>query len=105
MTVTIELPFILDYIRPFFNDNEVVLSNKIRYKKPKYVEYLYFIIYVMELYLPILKEKFVFSEEINIYLDFDGNEIDTEFTKIILVYFSMFYPLSLNKLCIESLIL
>lgn len=87
------------YIRPFFEN-----KNMIKYKKPKPVEYLYYIFFYIEIFQVILIEKYSFSKEVNIYIDFNNNEIDIEFIRIILHFFTSYYPLLLNKICIDKYI-
>lgn len=61
------------------------------------IDYVVYIFFIMEVLIPILKEKYSYSDQINIVLDFDNSEADTEFIKFILHYFNSYYPLAIGK--------
>ena len=52
----------------------------------------------MEFFLPSLIEKYRFSDQINLVIDFNNQEVDTEFIKLIMYYFTLYYPLLINKI-------
>lgn len=87
------------YIRPYYTDS---IAKKV--KKPLNIDYVVFMFFIVEFFLPVLKEKYNFSQEFNIYIDFDNNAIDFDLVKIILYYFNTMYPLALNRICIDKYI-
>lgn len=89
------------YLRPYYEDKRPI----VKYKKPVSTDYVYFIFFIIEAFIPIFYEKFNFSKEINIYIDFEGKAIDSELIKIILHYFLTYYPLLLNRVCIDNYVL
>lgn len=52
----------------------------------------------MEFFQPTLIDKYRFSDQINIIIDFNNQEVDTEFIKLIMYYFSLYYPLLIHKI-------
>lgn len=52
----------------------------------------------MEFFLPSLIDKYRFSDQINIIIDFNNQDVDTEFIKLIMYYFNLYYPLLINKI-------
>jgi hypothetical protein len=68
-------------------------------------DYLLYIFFIIELFTPILKENLNFSEEVNIFIDFNHQSIDSELVIMILHYFSTMYPLILNKVCLTNYII
>jgi len=48
--------------------------------------------------LPFLKEKYNFSEQINIIIDFFDKDADTELIRFILIYLNNYYPLILGRM-------
>lgn len=64
------------------------------------MDYIIYMFFIIETVLPTLREKFLFSDEVNIVLDLDNHHIDSEFVKMVLYYFNLMYPLLLNRLCI-----
>ena len=52
----------------------------------------------MEFFLPTLIDRYTFSDQINIIIDFYNLELDTEFIKLIMYYFNMHYPLLIHKI-------
>ncbi len=74
------------YIRPN--------KSLIKLEKLDYVNYMFFI---LEFLLPILREKYGFSDQIIIILNFDHYEADTEMIKFIFYYFNSYYPLQIGK--------
>jgi len=57
-----------------------------------------YIFFIAENVLPMLREKYNFSEQINIIIDFDEKDADTELIRFILFYLNNFYPLLLAKM-------
>ncbi len=74
------------YIRPN--------TGSVKLEKVDYINYMFFI---LEVLLPILREKYAFSDQINIILNFDHYEADTELIKFIFYYFNSYYPLQISK--------
>jgi hypothetical protein len=62
------------------------------------MDYIIFIFFIMEFFLPTLIEKYKFSDQINIVIDFNNQDMDTEFIKLIMYYFNLYYPLLINKI-------
>jgi hypothetical protein len=57
-----------------------------------------YIFFIAENVLPMLREKYNFSEQINIIIDFDEKDADTELIRFILIYLNNYYPLLLAKM-------
>jgi hypothetical protein len=76
------------YVKPYLN-------GLFSLEKLDYIVYMFFIV---EHLLPTLKEKYNFSDQINIVLDFDNNDADTELIRFIMYYINCYYPLILGKL-------
>jgi len=62
------------------------------------MDYIIFIFFIMEFFLPTLTDKYRFSDQVNMIIDFNNQEVDTEFIKLIMYYFSLYYPLLINKI-------
>lgn len=60
-------------------------------------DYITYIFFIIEYVLPLFKEKFLFSELVNVIINFGGREADTEMISYIMTYFTNFYPLGLGK--------
>lgn len=88
------------YICPYRGDR--VRHPKSGVRKISSIDYVTYIFFVTEFVLPSLVEIYHFSEEINIYMDFEGNPVDHEMIRIILHYLNSIYPLSLNIACIDN---
>lgn len=81
------------YIRPYFKLSQT--EDKFRLDKIDIIVYIFF---VMEFVQPLLKERFKFSEEINILVDFFDGLADTELIRYLIHYLTLNYPLLVNKI-------
>ena len=52
----------------------------------------------MDFFLPSLIDKYRFSDQINLIIDFNKQEVDSEFIKLIMYYFNLYYPLIIHKI-------
>lgn len=77
-------------------------KSKNRDRKLTNIDYITYIFFVIEFILPSLIELYKFSDEINVYIDFNNKAIDPELIRIILHYFNQIYPLCLNIVCIDN---
>lgn len=68
-------------------------------------DYILFIFFIIEFFLPILKENFNFSQDVNVFIDFNYSTIDSELIIMILHYFSTMYPMLLNRVVITNYII
>lgn len=75
---------------------------KNRERKLTNLDYITYIFFVIEFILPSLVEFYRFSDEINVYIDFNNKAVDPELIRIILHYFNQIYPLCLNIICIDN---
>ena len=64
-----------------------------------YITYIFFIIVHV---LPYLKEKFKFSDLINLTINFAGQEANTELINYIMNSFNKYFPLGLGKVNIVN---
>lgn len=93
------------YIRPYFNVPSVYSGgvddslSKWQFQK---LDYILFIFFVIEFIIPSLKSNYGFSQEFNIFVDFNNKVIDLELINILLHYCGLMYPLLLNKLYITN---
>ena len=62
------------------------------------MDYIIFIFFIMEFFLPSLIDKYRFSDQINLIIDFNNQEVDSEFIKLIMYYFGLYYPLLIHKI-------
>jgi len=69
-------------------------KNNIKLEKIDFIIYIFFIV---EHVLPILKDKYNFSDQINIVIDFNKGEADAELISFIMYYLNNYYPLILGK--------
>jgi hypothetical protein len=53
--------------------------------------------FIIELIIPLLRDKHDFSDQVNITIDFGNKDADTELIRFIMYYFNMHYPLILAK--------
>lgn len=84
MNIYIE-PFVLGYNKPF-----------------TYMDYVVYIIFLIENVIPSLKLRCYFNERINIIINFNQDEVNTEMISYILHWINMFYPLVINKFFIVN---
>lgn len=68
----------------------------------EYIDYMTFIFFTIEFVLPVLKEKYNFSDQINILLDFYNLDADTELIRFLMHYLNNYYPLILGKINIVN---
>lgn len=68
-------------------------------------DYILFIFFIIEFFLPILKENFNFSQDVNVFIDFNYLTIDSELIIMILHYFSTMYPMLLNRVVITNYVI
>lgn len=66
------------------------------------LDYIAYIFFIIEYVLPLLKDKFLFSQLVNVIINFGGREADTEMISYIMTYFTNFYPLGLGKVHIVN---
>ena len=99
------------YIRPNYKGREDLIKNiKGNYDDKNEIynytlenlDYIIYIFFVMECFLPPLKEKLNFSDQINIILDFDNFDADSEFIRFILYHMNNHYPLVIAKMHIVN---
>lgn len=62
--------------------------------------YAVFLIFMIEFLQPALVETLKFSSQINILIDFEQNDVDSELLKMIMTYLNDYYPLKLSKMFI-----
>ncbi len=79
------------YLRPNY-------FNSFKNQNLEKMDYIVFIFFIMEFFLPSLIDKYRFSDQINIIIDFNNQDVDTEFIKLIMYYFNLYYPLLINKI-------
>jgi hypothetical protein len=93
------------YLKPFNDiqntsaDDKIMISNNTNLEKIDYIIYIFFII---EFVLPTLKEKYNFSDQINLLIDFNDSDADTELIRFIMHYFNSYYPLMLGRVNIVN---
>ena len=85
----------------YFKKRKNILKKKLIYnlKNSDYITYIFFII---EHILPLLIEKFHFSNLVNLIINFRGQDANTELINYILTSFNNFYPLGLCKVHIVN---
>ena len=66
------------------------------------IDYIIYIFFVIEFVLPSLKSLLNFSEEINIFIDYNNEIVDTEIVRLLLYYINNNYPLVLNRICVDN---
>jgi hypothetical protein len=62
-----------------------------------YMDYIIYIFFVLEVILPIIRENFNFSDQINLVIDYDDYDLDTEMIRFLFHYINSYYPLILGK--------
>lgn len=75
------------YIKPYLNG----------YFSLEKIDYIIYIFFIIENLIPTLKEKYSFSDQINIVIDFENNDADTELIRFLMYYFNCYYPMILGK--------
>ena len=85
----------------YFKKRKNILKKKLIYnlKNSDYITYIFFII---EHILPLLREKFHFSNLVNLIINFRGQDANTELINYILTSFNNYYPLGLCKVHIVN---
>jgi hypothetical protein len=82
-----------------FNNLNKKYKNDIFLMNSDYITYIFFIIVHV---LPYLKEKFKFSDLINLTINFGGQEANTELINYIMTSFNKYFPLGLGKVNIVN---
>jgi hypothetical protein len=62
------------------------------------IDYIIYIFFIIENLLPLMKEKYNFSDQINIVLDFKKGEADAELISFIMYHMNNYYPLLLGRM-------
>ena len=96
------------YFKNIENNNENLNNynnlNK-KYKKDIFLmnsDYITYIFFIIVHVLPYLKEKFKFSDLINLTINFGGQEANTELINYIMNSFNKYFPLGLGKVNIVN---
>ena len=96
------------YFKKIENNNENLSNyenlNK-KYKKDIFLmnsDYITYIFFIIVHVLPYLKEKFKFSDLINLTINFGGQEANTELINYIMNSFNKYFPLGLGKVNIVN---
>ncbi len=96
------------YFKKIENNNENLNNynnlNK-KYKKDIFLmnsDYITYIFFIIVHVLPYLKEKFKFSDLINLTINFGGQEANTELINYIMNSFNKYFPLGLGKINIVN---
>ena len=96
------------YFKKIENNNENLNNynnlNK-KYKKDIFLmnsDYITYIFFIIVHVLPYLKEKFKFSDLINLTINFSGQEANTELINYIMNSFNKYFPLGLGKVNIVN---
>jgi hypothetical protein len=96
------------YFNKIENNNENLSNyenlNK-KYKKDIFLmnsDYITYIFFIIVHVLPYLKEKFKFSDLINLTINFGGQEANTELINYIMNSFNKYFPLGLGKVNIVN---
>jgi hypothetical protein len=96
------------YFKKIENNNENLNNynnlNK-KYKKDIFLmnsDYITYIFFIIVHVLPYLKEKFKFSDLINLTINFGGQEANTELINYIMNSFNKYFPLGLGKVNIVN---
>ena len=96
------------YFNKIENNNENLSNyenlNK-KYKKDIFLmnsDYITYIFFIIVHVLPYLKEKFKFSDLINLTINFAGQEANTELINYIMNSFNKYFPLGLGKVNIVN---
>jgi hypothetical protein len=96
------------YFKKIENNNENLNNynnlNK-KYKKDIFLmnsDYITYIFFIIVHVLPYLKEKFKFSDLINLTINFAGQEANTELINYIMNSFNKYFPLGLGKVNIVN---
>ena len=63
-----------------------------------FIDYLYYIVFIIENILPILKKNYFFNNKINILINFNSQEPNTELITFLMTKLNNIYPLILNKI-------
>ena len=83
-----------------YNLNFYIEHFKVGYENNiSYIDYVIYIVFVIEIVLPLLKKnKFTFNDKINVIINFNGDEPNTELITFLITYLNNFYPLMLNRM-------
>lgn len=66
------------------------------------MDYIVYILFLIEHIIPFLKEKYCFSDEISIIYDSNNKPVNIELIRMILYYINLFHPLVLLKIMIVN---
>lgn len=83
----------------FEKENNGIIKETFKINHSDYLTYIYFIV---EIVLPILKDRYNFSMIINLFINFNGNEADTEFISYLMNDLNKYYPFGLGKVHIVN---
>lgn len=95
------------YIRPYYKGKEQCIKNVKGFYDDKNelysytlenIDYVIFMFFVLECFLPSIREKLNFSDQINIVLDFNYLDADSEFIRFLLYHMNNYYPLVIGKM-------
>jgi hypothetical protein len=99
------------YIRPYYKGKECYVKNIKGFYDDindfynyslENIDYVIYIFFVLECFLPSLREKLNFSDQINIVLDFDNLDADSEFIRFLLYHMNNYFPLVIGKMHIVN---
>ena len=63
-----------------------------------FIDYIYYIVFIIENILPSLQKKYFFNNKINILINFNSEEPNTELITFLMMKLNNIYPLILNKM-------
>ena len=63
-----------------------------------FIDYIYYIVLIIENILPSLQKKYFFNNKINILINFNSEEPNTELITFLMMKLNNIYPLILNKM-------
>jgi hypothetical protein len=84
-----------------FKKNRNLKKKKLIYNL-HHSDYITYIFFIIEHILPLLREKFHFSNLVNLIINFRGQDANTELINYILTSFNNYYPLGLCKVHIVN---
>ncbi len=85
----------------YFKKNKNIIKKKLIYNL-HHSDYITYIFFIIEHILPLLIEKFHFSNLVNLIINFRGQDANTELINYILTSFNNYYPLGLCKVHIVN---
>lgn len=91
------------YLRPYYEENNIEINKyKRKSKSIENMDYIVYILFLIEHIIPFLKEKYCFSDEISIIYDSNNKPVNIELIRMILYYINLFHPLVLLKIMIVN---